>query len=198
MATIPTLRERKKQQQREHIQRCALKLFLQNGYNQTSVEHIARTADIATATYFNYFSTKEAVIFDILFDPSLVISIRQQPTTMPFIASLSTSLRAMLTSLQGDVVRSKEDCFTLINKTPELRDGLVRIMGVNGIDLLASLISQRADRKHTDVSVRILAGAIIGVAIATLLEPQEDCTAIHCIERFCDALDALGTQLQQI
>lgn len=56
-------RERKKRQTRRLLVETAIKLFTEQGYEQTIVAQIASTADVATKTFFNYFPSKEDVLF---------------------------------------------------------------------------------------------------------------------------------------
>ncbi|WP_051579684.1 TetR family transcriptional regulator [Pseudonocardia acaciae] len=56
-------RERKKRQTRRLLAETAIKLFGEQGYEQTTVAQIAATADVATKTFFNYFPSKEDVLF---------------------------------------------------------------------------------------------------------------------------------------
>lgn len=55
-------RERKKQQTRQRLIEAALRLFQEQGYDDTTVEQIAAAADVAKGTFFNYFETKEAIL----------------------------------------------------------------------------------------------------------------------------------------
>ncbi|MFI5937888.1 TetR/AcrR family transcriptional regulator [Actinoplanes sp. NPDC051494] len=59
-----SLREQKKLAAWRAIRGAALRLFDQRGYEAVSVEQIAAAANVSRATFFNYFASKEAVVFD--------------------------------------------------------------------------------------------------------------------------------------
>jgi AcrR family transcriptional regulator len=58
------LRERKKLETWRRIRREALTLFERRGFDAVSIDDIAGSADVSRTTFFNYFKSKEGVVFD--------------------------------------------------------------------------------------------------------------------------------------
>lgn len=57
------LRERKKIETRRRLLEQATKLFAERGFDQVSVAEIAEAADVSKMTVFNYFDSKEDLVF---------------------------------------------------------------------------------------------------------------------------------------
>ena len=62
------LRERKKLATRRRIAAAAAELFAAEGFEQVPVSRVARAADVSEATVFNYFPTKEDLVYDGMTD----------------------------------------------------------------------------------------------------------------------------------
>jgi AcrR family transcriptional regulator len=58
-----SLRERKKQRTREAISDAAIRLFAKRGFEGVSVAEIAAAAEVSEKTVFNYFPTKEDLVY---------------------------------------------------------------------------------------------------------------------------------------
>jgi AcrR family transcriptional regulator len=58
-----SLRERKKAAAESALQKAALDLFEQKGYDATTIEEIVAEADVSRRTFFRYFGSKEEVVF---------------------------------------------------------------------------------------------------------------------------------------
>jgi AcrR family transcriptional regulator len=60
----PGLRGLKKARTRRHIADTAARLFAERGYEQVTVSEIARAAEVAEQTLYNYFPAKEQLVTD--------------------------------------------------------------------------------------------------------------------------------------
>jgi AcrR family transcriptional regulator len=55
-------RERRKLEVRTRIYSAARELFAKQGFDATTVDEIAEVADVASATFFNHFQSKQAIL----------------------------------------------------------------------------------------------------------------------------------------
>ena len=114
----PGLRERKKQQTRDTIERVALRLFADRGYDHTTLAEIAEAADVSPRTIFAYFESKE----DILFcdEPRYVGLVKELLEHRPAGMTTFDALRQFISSVpppdDEDMLRKK-----ILAASPELR-----------------------------------------------------------------------------
>ena len=64
MPAAPGLRELKKARTRRLIAETAARLFAERGYEQVAVSDVAREAEVAEQTVYNYFRSKEQLVTD--------------------------------------------------------------------------------------------------------------------------------------
>jgi AcrR family transcriptional regulator len=93
------LRELKKQQTRRLIAETAWRLFADRGFDRVTVAEVAREAQVAEATVFNYFRTKEDLIYSRLeaYGAELLDAVRLRPAGEPVLVAF----RRFLLESQG-------------------------------------------------------------------------------------------------
>ena len=57
-----SIREEKKHRTKQAILEAAISLFSENGYENTSIDHIAKMAGVGKGTVYSYFQTKKDII----------------------------------------------------------------------------------------------------------------------------------------
>ena len=185
------LRERKKLKTRAAIQKEAMRLFMEKGYEATTIEEIAAAVEISPSTFFNYFPNKEDVVFEDELDPLLLDAINAQPPDVNPIAALRNAMRSVfsqLTAEQDTVLRQR---IRLMTSNPELRAALLNQFA-SQIDEIALVLAQRVGRSPDDFALRNLAGALLGVMMSTFLTAAKDPTAdlIYLADRAMAHLEA--------
>src|SRR3954468_14662114 len=100
-ATTSTLWDRTRQLAAQEILQTALRLFTQQGYDETTIAQIAREAGVSQRTLFRYFGTKEDLIggSQEQFVTLLTETIRTQPADAGAWNALRAAFKAAL-SLQ--------------------------------------------------------------------------------------------------
>ncbi|EST38786.1 hypothetical protein N566_05560 [Streptomycetaceae bacterium MP113-05] len=165
--TAPTgLRARKKAQTRRTLQEQALRLFLSQGYENTTVEEIAAAAGVSHMTFFRHFPTKEAVVESDDYDPMIVRLIGQRPTDEDPLTALHRALSHGLatvyaTDRQALLVRTR-----LVLRTPALRARVWENQYATE-QLFADALAARLQEEAT-LSTRVLAAASLA-ALTTAL-----------------------------
>lgn len=59
------LREQKRLDTWRTLRRIGLQLMLERGFDEVSIDEIAAVAHVSRTTFFNYFESKEALVFDV-------------------------------------------------------------------------------------------------------------------------------------
>lgn len=89
------LRERKKEQTRQRIAAVALRLFAERGFDAVTVNEIAEAAEVAKATLFTYFPTKESLVLHGVGGDDLAGIAARRPPGQTFLEALRAHYRAL-------------------------------------------------------------------------------------------------------
>jgi AcrR family transcriptional regulator len=171
----PGLRERKKLKMRAAIQEKAMRLFLEKGFQATTIEEIAESVEISPSTFFNYFPTKEDVVLQDDLDPLMIAAFNAQPAELSPLAALRNAMRAVFSNLTPEQNVLARQRMALISADDDLRAAMLgQFMGL--VDGIAGLMAARTGGSPTDFAVRNLAGALLGVLMSAMLVAAEDPT----------------------
>jgi AcrR family transcriptional regulator len=121
VSSRPGLRERKKQRTREAIARAAHELFVERGYQATTLPDIAEAADVSTRTIFAYFPSKEDILFDDLeqMKAALARALADRPEGKD---ALETVREFILNAQQADTSEIDAQLHHCISSEPTLRN----------------------------------------------------------------------------
>ena len=162
------LRERKKLKTKEAIQREALRLFQEQGYDETTIEQIAAAAEISPSTFFNYFPTKEDVVLFDRYDPMLESFIASLPKDEPLSRTIERALSMFASTIETDrqaiFVRAK-----LGLEVPEIRARFWEELE-KAQNLFAGIVATRTGRKATDFELRVLAMVLVTASFEASVE----------------------------
>ncbi|WP_235847652.1 acyl-CoA-like ligand-binding transcription factor [Paenibacillus tuaregi] len=167
------LRERKKAKTMASIQKHALRLFREQGYNETTVEQIAEAAEISPSTFFRYFATKEEVVVRDNYDPLLVTSFEAQPEEYSPLQAIKNAMCGAVSRFSEEELAAIRERNQLIMGIPELRAALIGNM-TQTMELVSGLLAKRSGRSEDDFAVRTMAGAIVGVNISAMMQYAEE------------------------
>ncbi len=164
------LRERKKQQTRELIADTARRLFTERGFESVTVAQIAEAADVAEATVFNYFPTKEDLFYSRLeaFEEDLLTAVRERGPGVSVLDAFRDFLLARrgvfaMSAPSGDdeATERLRTVTRVITESPALL-ARERQVFARYAEALAALIANETGSSRGDVAPRVVAYALLG------------------------------------
>lgn len=99
MTTEPSLWARSRQAAYEEIAGVAMRLFLEQGFEQTTIDQIAATSGISRRSFFRYFGTKEDTVLGGLASQGELV--RDALEAVPLTVGPWEALRAALDSVSA-------------------------------------------------------------------------------------------------
>lgn len=167
------LRERHKQRTRQSLLDAAMNLFEKQGYENTTVAQITAAAEVSQKTFFNYFRSKDDVVFtnpQARLTAALEVIGRRgdEPMTDILVSAVETMLGLasqddLLTGLAGTRLR-------MITNVPALQaTALQRLALANG--QLARALSDAypsLDDYDAAIAVGTMLGAVLAATVASV------------------------------
>ncbi len=164
------LRERKKEKTRQLIAETARRLFVERGFDGVSVVEIARAADVAEKTVYNYFPTKEDLVYSGMeaFEEKLLGAVRERRPGQSALGAFAEFMEATYGVLAERTATGELKTITrVITRSPSL---LAREQQVFAryTAALAALLAEETGVGADDVQPWVAANALMGVHRAVL------------------------------
>ena len=160
------LRERKKQQTRQLIAETARRLFSVRGFERVTVAEVARAAEVSEQTVFNYFPTKEDLVYWRLesFEDELLTTIRERESGQPALAAFGRFLltqRGLLGKRDPEAREQLAAVARMIAESPALQAREQQIFA-GYTDSLAALLAEETGADAADLRSWVAANAMMG------------------------------------
>jgi AcrR family transcriptional regulator len=197
------LRERKRTRMRLMIQSEALRLFAEQGYEQTTVEEIADAAAISPRTFFRYFPTKEDVVLWDEYDPQVGELLAARPDDEPVAESFCAIIRE---TLGGLLRRDPDQLLTrvrLLSSVPELRARFLETQASwlsSSEDQGSEMAAAFAHRRYVpdERQLRATGGALSAAVTIAIDEWQRGGGKSDLLSLFDQTVDALATGIGEL
>jgi AcrR family transcriptional regulator len=166
------LRERKKHRTRLHIAETARRLFVERGFEAVSVAEIAREAEVSEATVFNYFPTKEDLVYQGMesFEAELLAAIRDRPVgegVLQAFGRFVTQPRGFLAAEDDDSAAVLLDVSRMIATSPALLARERQILA-RYTESVTALLAEETDTGRHELSPRVVASTLVGLHAALI------------------------------
>lgn len=165
------LRERKRAATQEHIERAAISLALEHGFENVTVDMICAASAVSQRTFFNYFGSKEGVIVGgaPLMPSDEHIDAFTRSTGSNVLADFLTMITSSLLEREPDAALFKARR-ELNMRTPELLARETARMGESEDQFVAIIITRyglqgrhRADHPELEDEARMVVALATGV-----------------------------------
>jgi AcrR family transcriptional regulator len=166
----PGLRERKKEQTRQLIADTARRLFAERGFESVTVAEVARAANVAEKTVFNYFPTKEELFYSRLkaFEEELLDAVRERAPGESIVAAVRDFLMGQggvlaMRSPGGDEEATAQLRMVtrVISESPALL-ARERQVFARYAEALAALIADETGARPGAIEPQVAANALLG------------------------------------
>jgi AcrR family transcriptional regulator len=161
------LRERKKQQTRQQIAETARRLFGERGFDRVTVAEVARAAEVSEQTVFNYFPTKEDLVYWRLqsFEDELLRTIREREPGEPALAAFGRFILAARGLLAEHDPAAREELAALTRMIAESRALMAREEQIfaSYTASLATVLAEETEAEAADLRPWVAANAMMGV-----------------------------------
>ena len=162
-----------KEDARARLQRSALELFRECGYDRTTAAEIAARAGVTERTFFRHFPDKREVLFDgqAVLLAALTSSIVDAPQELGPLDTLFRAFRSTVPALEANRPFSHPRQ-EVIAATPALHERELAKMAALTDALAGALTARGVARLRADLAAQIGMAAYVGATVAWLGDPE--------------------------
>lgn len=184
------LRRRKRVRTKQMVQKEAMRLFADRGYDQTTVEDIAHAAAMSPRTFFRYFPTKEDVVLWDEYDEQPIQEFWQTTPDVNPSAWLILRMRRSLADLYAKDPQLLLTRVKLSFLVPEIRARFINHQ-ITLIGPHLRQLSTAVGAPPDDLRLRVTLGALFSAMMVAVEHWQRNDGRDDLIRLFDDAIDAL-------
>lgn len=165
-APAPRLVERSRRAARDEVARTGVALFLERGFDATTMDDVAVAAGVSRRTLFRYFGSKEEVALGHLsgLGDELAATLRAQPADVDVWDAVVTTFEQVLPTALADDDGAARALSRLVESTAALRAAHADKHRI-WVDALAPAV---AERLAGPPDPRLAARAVVGTVLACL------------------------------
>lgn len=150
----------------QRIQATALDLFARRGFDEVTVEQVARAAGVSHMTFFRHFPTKESVVLADPWDPVIAAAVAATPADLAPLERVRRGLAAALDRMGDELGDDTELRVRLTAGHPRLRAAMWEQNQETAGAIAAALVATDVD----EFDAGIAASACLGALTTALLD----------------------------
>ncbi len=189
--TVGGLRARKQRETAQRITQVGLRLFLDHGYDATTLDAIAAAAGISRRTFFHYFKSKDDILLSLQsgMGEGIAAAVRNAP---PDLRPLEAIRRAIIDAVAGFPSDEMIRIDRLMRSNPSVQARKQASYVEHELALFAALRERWPDPDQ-ELSLRLTALAAIGALRLSTERFSRDGGATDLVTLLDAAFDALDS-----
>jgi len=159
------LRAKKSDRMRSTLEDVSLRLFVERGFGEVTVEEIASAARVSPRTFYRYFAAKEDVLQLRIEQRSEALreALAQRPASEPPLRSIGRSLDEIVSTEDPDLLRR---WMAVVASTPTVLRAVLGGIQLKSNVVMAEFIGERLGVPSDALIPTMLAAAAGGVILA--------------------------------
>ena len=156
----------KSERTRSRLQRAAVDLFAERGFNAVTVSEIADAAGVTPMTFFRHFPSKEQVLLDDPYDPLIADLVARQDPTLPALERVRRGLAEAWSEIRSAEEEPLRRRLRVAAATPRVRAFIWQNNARTEAAIVEALVASGSGRLEAVVA----SGAAMGALTAALLD----------------------------